>query len=77
MIPLTGLPLRLWGYIAAGLAFIAVLLKAYSAGRKSAVADQQESTLKSVGQAKETQDEVDRLAPDAVRGRLHDSWTRD
>jgi hypothetical protein len=73
---LTGLGSRVWAYVAAAGLFLAVLARAYSAGRKSAVADQQAKTLENTAKAKEATDEVNALEPDAVRDRLRDRWTR-
>jgi hypothetical protein len=73
---LSGLGSRVWAYLAAAGIFLAVLARAYLAGRKSAVADQREKTLESVGRAKEAEDAVSGLEPSDVHKRLLDRWSR-
>lgn len=73
---LSGLGSRVWAYIAAAGVFLAVLAKAYSAGRKSAVSDQREKTLESVGKAKEAEDAVSGLGNGAAVDELRRDWQR-
>lgn len=73
---LKGVSLRVWGYVAVALAAAAILLRAYTAGRKSAQADGMKKQLDNVEKRNEADAAVDRAGP-SERKRLRRKWERD
>lgn len=72
---LKGVSLKAWGIIAAVLAVLLALLKAFDAGYSKAEAKGQKHQLDNAKVRHETDAAVDRADP-AERKRLRDKWTR-
>lgn len=72
---LKGIGLKVWGYVAAGLAVLSAVAMIFRAGKRSAQIDGLQKQLENVEKANEIEDRIDRATPDE-RKRLRDKWTR-
>lgn len=73
---LTGIPLKLYGYLAAFLAVLAALWKVYSAGKNAARVEGLETQIKNTKERNDVENDIGRASADDISKRLQ-QWTRD
>ena len=73
---LTGMPMKLYGYLAALLAVLAAIWRVYAAGKNAARVEGLETELKNVDTRNKVEDSVARAPISDIDKRLQ-PWTRD